>query len=130
MTNRLIASVLAVSVALTTAFTAPARADNSGEIGGLLLGAGALFIIGSTLSHNNNRYATRRYVEPRHGYAYPSYRYGNRDYGYSRRHNNRHATRRYGGPRHGYVYPTYRYGNRAYGNSRRHNNYNRRVWSR
>jgi len=62
MTNRIIATVLAASIAFTGMSTAPARAD-SGEIGRLLLGAGALFIIGSAISNSNrdrDRVVTRR----------------------------------------------------------------------
>lgn len=70
MTKRFLATLLAATIAVTSVSTAPARAD-SGEIGRLLLGAGALFIIGSALSNNNRQrdrdeVVTRRRDEPRH----------------------------------------------------------------
>ncbi len=62
MTKRLIATILAASLALTSLAATPARAADSGEIGRFLLGAGTLFIIGSALSNNNgNTHVTRRY---------------------------------------------------------------------
>lgn len=78
MSKRLIATVLATALALTSVATTPARAADNGEIGRFLLGAGTLFIIGSALSRHNkrsyetnryydsDRYVTRRYEEPRH----------------------------------------------------------------
>jgi len=84
MSNRFIATALAASIALTTAFTAPARAADNGEIARFLLGAGALAVIATELSKNNrNRtrdtVVTRRYVEPpRH--VQPTYRYNDDDY--------------------------------------------------
>jgi len=64
MTKRILASVLAASIALTSLAAAPARAD-SGEIGRFLLGAGALFIIGSAINNNNRgRVVTRRDADP------------------------------------------------------------------
>ncbi|MDJ0630650.1 MAG: hypothetical protein QNJ44_20510 [Rhodobacter sp.] len=77
MTKRLIATVLAASLALTSVAATPARAADSGEIGRFLLGAGALFIIGSAIANNDrrhkynnrsydsDRYVTRRHVDPR-----------------------------------------------------------------
>lgn len=78
MTRRLMSTILAASLALTSFTATPVRAADSGEIGRLLLGAGALFIIGSALSNNtssgnSSREVTRhnyppvtrnRYVEP------------------------------------------------------------------
>jgi len=67
MTKRILASVLAASLALTSLATAPARAGgaDSGEIGRFLLGAGALFIIGSAINNNNRgRVVTRRDADP------------------------------------------------------------------
>lgn len=74
MTKRLIATVLAASLAMTSVAVTPARAADSGEIGRFLLGAGALFIIGSALANRDKRnydrddYVTRRYEEPRRKY--------------------------------------------------------------
>lgn len=66
MTKRFVATLMAASIALTSVFSAPARAADPGEIGRILLGAGALFIIGNEIAKNNNksRTVTRRYVEP------------------------------------------------------------------
>ncbi len=72
MTHRLIATVLAASLALTSAAATPARAADSGEIGRFLLGAGTLFIIGSAIANRDRRYrdndrvVTRRHVDPIH----------------------------------------------------------------
>jgi hypothetical protein len=72
MTNRLIATVLAASLALTSLAAAPARAADNGEIGRFLLGAGTLFIIGSALANNNSRpQVTQRYFEPAPRYVQP-----------------------------------------------------------
>jgi len=70
MTKRLIATLLAASLALTSLAATPARAADSGEIGRLLLGAGTLFIIGSALSNNNsgNNYVTRRQFDDDRNY--------------------------------------------------------------
>ncbi len=66
MFKRLTATALAASIALTSAFVAPARAADTGEIARGLLGAGVLLYLGNELSKNNRSYTTRRYVEPRH----------------------------------------------------------------
>jgi len=60
MTRHLIGAVLAASLALTNFTAAPARAADTGEIGRFLLGAGALFIIGSALSNNSSGHVERR----------------------------------------------------------------------
>lgn len=68
MTRKLIATVLAASMALTAVGTAPARAADSGEIGRFLLGAGTLFVIGNALNNSNNK---RRHTTNRnHGTYY------------------------------------------------------------
>lgn len=68
MFKRLTATALAASIALTSVFTAPARAADSGEIARAILGAGVILYLGHELSKRNDRgYVTRRYVEPRHG---------------------------------------------------------------
>ncbi|KMW59166.1 hypothetical protein AIOL_004147 [Candidatus Rhodobacter oscarellae] len=59
MTKRLLVTILAASMALTSVSTAPARAADSGELGRFLLGAGALVIIGSALSNQNKRRHTQ-----------------------------------------------------------------------
>ena len=80
MTRKLLASVLAASMALTSVSVAPARAD-SGELGRFLLGAGALVIIGTELSKRNrsrsrgSEVTTRRYVEPTPRYVEPPRRF-------------------------------------------------------
>ncbi len=66
MTKRLIATLLAASLALTSVAAAPARAADSGEIGRFLLGAGTLFIIGSAIANSDRRYRdSDRYVNRR-----------------------------------------------------------------
>jgi len=71
MTKRFIATALAASMALTSLSATPVRAD-SGEIGRLLLGAGALLIIGSAISNNNNRQRDRDpVVTTRRNYEQP-----------------------------------------------------------
>ena len=71
MTKRLIATMLAASIAMTGLSSVPARAADSGEIARLIFGAGAILLLGNELSkqnRNNNRYddrdVTRRYVDP------------------------------------------------------------------
>ncbi len=54
MTKKLIASVLAASIAITGMTAAPARALDNGELGRLIFGTGALIIIGSALANRNN----------------------------------------------------------------------------
>ncbi len=67
MLKRITATALAASIALTTAFSAPARAADSGEIARTILGAGVLLYLGNELARQNNRgHVTRRYVEPRY----------------------------------------------------------------
>ena len=62
MSKRLIATVLAASLALTSVSAAPARAADSGEIARFIFGAGALLMLGQALSKNDrNRNVTRRY---------------------------------------------------------------------
>lgn len=68
MPHKFFATLLAASIALTSVFSTPVRAADSGEIARAVLGAGVLLYLGSELSKNNNNraYTTRRYVEPRY----------------------------------------------------------------
>lgn len=79
MPRKLIAAVLAASLAFTSFTAAPARAADEGEIGRFLLGAGALLIIGSAIANQNRRdrdvTVNRRYVEPTRRYVAPTRRY-------------------------------------------------------
>ncbi len=79
MTKGLIATVLAASIALTGMSAAPARALDSGELGRLMLGAGALIIIGRAITENNRRYRApvTRYYDHDH---YAPYRGGSNIY--------------------------------------------------
>ena len=63
MTKRLLATALSAALALTSVSATPVRAADSGEIGRFLLGAGALFIIGSAISnsHSNKRVTVQRH---------------------------------------------------------------------
>ncbi len=61
MSKRLLATVLAASLALTNMSAAPARAADTGEIARFIFGAGAVLMLGHALSNNNkNRNVTRR----------------------------------------------------------------------
>jgi len=69
MTRRLIAAVLATAMTFTSFAATPVRAADSGEIGRFLLGAGALFIIGSALANQNRHdqgYVSRPHVYEPH----------------------------------------------------------------
>lgn len=81
MAKKFIATVLAASIAFTSVSVAPARAADSGEIGRLILGAGALIIIGSAIANSNNnttvtrhqpRVIHRPHVTPRHRKVAPA----------------------------------------------------------
>ena len=74
MTKRIMATMLAFSIAITSFASAPVQAADRGEIGRFILGAGALIILGNELSkhnrnngnvtrHNNNN--TYTHVKPR-----------------------------------------------------------------
>jgi Ni/Co efflux regulator RcnB len=65
--KKILITALAASLALTSLTAAPARAG-SDDVGKILLGAGALFIIGSALSrhHDRDRHVTRRHVHRPH----------------------------------------------------------------
>lgn len=64
MSNRIMAGVLAASVALTSIGSAPAAAKDAGEVGRILLGAGALLIIGSSIARGGNNGHVTRHVPP------------------------------------------------------------------
>ncbi len=70
MTRKLIATVLAASLALTAFSTAPARALDSGETARLILGVGTLFALGHVIGKNTrkpSRHVNRTYTpRPRH----------------------------------------------------------------
>ncbi len=58
MTNRIIATAAAAAIALTAVFSAPARALDAGELGRLILGTGAVLMLGAALNeqkHKRNR---------------------------------------------------------------------------
>ena len=55
MTKRLIATLLAATLALTTLAIAPARAQSGDEVGRAIAGAITLFVIGSALSNAMDR---------------------------------------------------------------------------
>ncbi|WP_172300344.1 hypothetical protein [Pseudoruegeria sp. HB172150] len=59
MTKRLIATVVAAAVAMSAFAAAPARALDSGELGRLLLGTGAVIVIGSAIANNNKNHNNR-----------------------------------------------------------------------
>lgn len=82
MTKRIFASLMAASIALTSVFSAPARAADSGEIARAVLGAGVLLYLGNELSKNNRGQVTRRYVEPRYNDGRD-----HRDHDYKPKHN-------------------------------------------
>jgi hypothetical protein len=66
MARRLLSTVLAASLALTSVSTVPAQAADQEEIARFILGASALFLIGRSLEDNNDRRQTvRRTVDPR-----------------------------------------------------------------
>ncbi len=63
MIKRFTITALAAAVALGTAFSAPARAMDTGEFGRLMLGIGALAVIGSQIQSQNRKttYTSRGY---------------------------------------------------------------------
>ena len=75
MTKRIMATMLAFTLAITSISTSPARAADSGEIGRFLLGAGTLFIIGSAISNsnrnNNHGTVTRRHDRDTYTHVQP-----------------------------------------------------------
>ena len=74
MTKGLMATMLALSVAFTSVSTTSARAQDAGEIGRFLLGAGALFAIGSAIGNrnNNNNRGTVHVQRNNHNYTTPA----------------------------------------------------------
>jgi len=74
MTKRFIATVAAAAIAFTAVASAPAKALDSGELGRLILGTGAVVLLGTAISnHNKNRNNTVVY----RNHNKPVYKYNN-----------------------------------------------------
>lgn len=61
MTKRFIATVAAAAMALTAVSSAPAKALDSGELGRLIFGTGAVILLGTAISNHNKRKNTTVY---------------------------------------------------------------------
>lgn len=61
MTKRLIATIAAAAIGLTAVSAAPAKALDSRDIGRILLGTGAVIVLGNALSKHNKRRNTKVY---------------------------------------------------------------------
>jgi hypothetical protein len=80
MRNRIITTIIAAAIAVTSFTAAPVQAADRGEIARFVLGAGALAVIANELSKNNGHTVTRHnnsYNQPRYNNHYQKPHYNN-----------------------------------------------------